>query len=187
MWDCHCWEIYRTDATVKSHLRANFPCQPPLSERRLTQEIKSRKLFGYVHCDLKVPEHLKVYFANFPPTFKNAVVSRTDMGHLVKECAEKEGIMSQPRKKLVSSFHLKSGTIITPLLLHYLSRGLECTKIHQFGQYTPKKCFSSFAMSAINARRQGVEKPNSSVVAETMNFVANSSNGNRYWIVVDTL
>ena len=71
------------------------------------QEVKSRRLFGYVQCDLKVPEHLKAYFANFPPIFKNTVVSRNDIGDLMKEYAEKEGIMSQPRRMLISSFHLK--------------------------------------------------------------------------------
>ena len=50
-------------------------------------------------------------------------------------------------------------------------------KIHQFFQYTPEKCFNSFVQSAVNARRQGDENPNSSVVAETMKFLANSSYG----------
>ena len=177
MWECNWWELYRTDAIVKNHLRTNFPYQRPLSEERLMQEIKSRRLFGYVQCDLKVPEHLKAYFANFPPIFKNTVVSRNDIGDLMKEYAEKEGIMSQPRRMLISSFHLKNGTIITPLLLYYLHLGLECTKIHRFVQYTPKKCFSSFVQSAVNARRQGDENPNSSVVAETMKLLANSSFG----------
>ena len=85
--------------------------------------------------------------------------------------------MSQPRRKLISSFHLKNGTAITPLVLYYLNLGLECTKIHQFVQYTPKKCFSSFVQSAVNARRQGDENPNSSAVAETMKLLANSSYG----------
>ena len=138
---------------------------------------KSRRLFGYVQCDLKVPEHLKAYFTNFPPIFKNTVVSRNDIGDLMKEYAEKKGIMSQARRVLISSFHLKKGTIINPLLLYYLHLGLECTKIRRFVQYTPKKCSSSFVQSAVNARRQGDENPNSSVVAETINLLANSSYG----------
>ena len=141
------------------------------------QEIKSRKLLGYVQCDLNFSEHLKAYCANFPPYFKNTVVSRNDIGDLMKEYAENEGIMSQPRILLISSFHLKNGTINTPLLLYYLHLGLECTKIHQFVQYNPNKCFSSFVQSAVNARRQGDENPNSSVVAETMKLLANSSYG----------
>ena len=95
----------------------------------------------------------------------------------MKEYAEKEGIMSQPRRMLISSFHLNNGTIITPLLLYYLHLDLECTKIHQFDPYTPKRCFSSFVQSAVNARRQGDENPNSSVVAETMKLLANSTYG----------
>ena len=177
MWESKWWESYRTDATVKNHFRANFPYRRPLNEERLMQQIKSGSLFGYVQCDLKVTEHLKAYFANFPPIFKNTVVSRNDIGDLMKEYAEKEGIMSQPRRMLISSFHLNNGTIITPLLLFYLHPGLECTKIHQFVQYTPKKCFNSFVQSAVNDRRQGDENLISSVVAETMKFLANSSSG----------
>ena len=85
--------------------------------------------------------------------------------------------MSQPRRLLISNFHLNNRTFITPLLLFHLDLGLECTKTHQFVQNTPKKCFNSFVQSAVNARRQGVENPNSSVVAETMKFLANCSYG----------
>ena len=175
--ECQWWELYRTDVTVKNHLRANFPYQQPLSEERLMQEIKSGRLLGYVKCDLKVPDNLKAYFANFPPIFKNTVVSRSDIGDLMKEYAEKEGIMSQPRRMLISSFYLRNGTITNPLLLYYMHLGLECTKSHQFVQCTPKKCFNNFLQSAVNARRQGDENPNSSLVAETMKLLANSSYG----------
>ena len=90
IWECNWLELYRTDATVKNHLRANFSYQRLLSEGRLMQEIKCQKLFGYVQCDLKVPEHLKAYIANFPPIFKITVVSRNDIRDLMKEYAEKQ-------------------------------------------------------------------------------------------------
>ena len=45
----------------------------------------------------------------------------------------------------------------------------------RFVEYTPKKCFNSFLQSAVDARRQGDENPNSSVVAEAMKLLANSS------------
>ena len=95
----------------------------------------------------------------------------------MKEYAEKEGIMSQPRRMLIASFHLNNGTIITPLLFFYLHLGLECTKIHQFVQYTPKKCFNSFVQSDNNARRQGEENPSSNALAEIMKLLANTSYG----------
>ena len=95
----------------------------------------------------------------------------------MKTYAEEEGIMSRPRKMLISSFTLQNGTLITPLLLFYLQLGLVCTKIHRCVEYTPKKCFNSFVQSAVGAIRQRDENPNSSVVAETMKLLANSSYG----------
>ena len=70
-----------------------------------------------------------------------------------------------------------NGTIITALLLYYLHLGLECTKIHQFVHSTPQRCFNSFVPSAVIARRQGDETPNSSEMAETMRFLANRPYG----------
>ena len=95
----------------------------------------------------------------------------------MKNYAEEERLLSQPRKMLISSFSLQNAKLITPLLLFYLQLGLVCTKIHRFVEYTPKKCFNSFVQSAVDARRQGDENPNSSVVAETMKLLANSSYG----------
>ena len=95
----------------------------------------------------------------------------------MKTYAEEEGIKSQPRKMMISSFTLQKRTLITPLLLFYLQLGLVVTKIHRFIEYTPSKCFKGFVQTAVDARRKGDENPNSSVVAETMKLLANSSHG----------
>ena len=44
-------------------------------------------------------------------------------------------------------------------------------------QYQPQKCFNSFVQSVVDARRAGDENPDSSVVAETMKLLGNSSYG----------
>ena len=175
MWECEWWSLYKTDAPFESHLRENFPYKRPLSEEQLLQEIIDGQLFGYVHCDIEVPGHLRSYFSNFSPIFKNTVVSRENNGILMRDYAEKENIMPQPRRMLISSFILTNGTIINPLLLFYLKLGLVCRKIHRFVQYIPRKCFNSFVHSAVDARRHEDKNPNSSVVAETMKPLANSS------------
>ena len=41
--------------------------------------------------------------------------------------------------------------------------------------YTPLKCFNNFVQSAVNGRKEGDENPKSSVVAEIMKLLANSS------------
>ena len=141
------------------------------------QGVIDVRLFGYVQCDIEVPEHLGGYFSNFPAIFKSTVVSRKDIGDLMNEYALKEGIMPQPRRMLISCFFRTNGTITTPLLLFYLQLGLVCKKIRRFVQYTPRKCFDNFVQSAGDARRQEDENPSSSVVAEIMKLLANSSYG----------
>ena len=177
MWECEWWRIYKTTTNVKLHIRENFPCRRSFTEQHLLKGIRKRNLFGHVQCDLEVPEKLRENFANFPPVFKNTLVSKNDIGDLMKTYAEEEGIMSQPGKMLISSFALPNGTLITPLLLFYLQLGLVVTKIHQFVEYTPSKCFNSFVQAAVDARREGDENPKSSIVAETMKLLANSSYG----------
>ena len=95
----------------------------------------------------------------------------------MKQYAEKENFMVPPRRKLLSSFFLTNGTIITPLLLFHLQIGLVCKKIHRLFQYIPRKCFDNIVQSAVDARRQKDENPNSSVVVKTMKLLANSSYG----------
>ena len=56
------------------------------------QKIIDGRLFGYVQCDIEVPEHLRDYFPNFPTFSKNTVVTRDDIGNLIKEYAEKKGL-----------------------------------------------------------------------------------------------
>ena len=63
------------------------------------------------------------------------------------------------------------------MLLFYLKLGLFCKKIQRFVQYTPRNCFNNFVQSAVDARRQLDKNPISSVVAETMKLLVNSSYG----------
>ena len=170
-------ESEKRTTCVKQHLRESFAYKLPLREESLLGQKRSGKLFGYVQGDIEVPEELKEKFANFPPIFKNTNVGRHDIGSLMKDYAEKEGLLCQPQKMLISSYFLENGTLITPLLLFYLDLGLVCKKVYRFVEYIPVKCFNNFEQSAVNARREGDENPNSSVVAETIKLLANSSYG----------
>ena len=130
-----------------------------------------------MQCNIEVAENLRSKFDNFPPIFKNTIVRKDDIVDLMRNYAEEERLLSQPQKMFIYSFTLQNGTLITPLLLFYLQLGLVVTKLHRFVEYTPKKCFNSFLQAAVDARRKGDENPNSSVVAETMKLLGNSSYG----------
>ena len=112
-------------------------------------------MFGYVQCDLSVPDELKAKFSNFPPIFKNIDVARSDIAEYMKTFKEENDLLKQPQIMLISSFKLTNGNLITPLFNFYLDLGLQCTKIHRFVQYTPNKVFNSFVQSVVDARRAG--------------------------------
>ena len=83
MWECEWWNPYKTTTCVKEHLRELFPYKRPLREENMLEQIRSGKLFGYVQCDIEVPEELKKKVANFPSIFKNTNVGRHDIRSLM--------------------------------------------------------------------------------------------------------
>ena len=115
---------HKTTNTPKQFIREHFPYRRSLATEQFLEEIKKGKIFGYVHCDVEVPESLRSKFKKFPPIFKNTLVSRSVIGDLIKNYAEEEKLLSQPRKLLLSSFTLQNETLITSLLLFYLQLGL---------------------------------------------------------------
>ena len=130
MWESERWNLYKTTTCVKEHLRKSFPYKRALREDTLLERIRSGKMFGYVQCDIGVPENLNWNFANSPPCLRNTNVGRNDIGllMLMKDCAEKKGLLCQPRKKLISSYFLENGILITPLLIFHSELRLVCKK-----------------------------------------------------------
>ena len=90
--------------------------------------------FGYVQSDTEVPENLREASAILPNTLKKIGVARDDVGQFMKGFAEKEDLLTQPRRVLKSSYFLENGTINTPLLLFYLDMGLACKNVSRFLQ-----------------------------------------------------
>ena len=88
MWECEWWRTYKTNNTVKKHIREHFPYRRSLAVEQLLEEIKEGKLFGYMQCDIEVPENLRSKFVNFPRTLKNTLVSESDNGDLMENYAE---------------------------------------------------------------------------------------------------
>ena len=84
----------------------------PLKEERLLETIKSESLFGYVQYDIEVPENLREAFANLPTIFKNIIVGRDDIGPFLKENAENEGLLTQFRRMLITSFSRKKEQLL---------------------------------------------------------------------------
>ena len=63
MWECEWWASFKTVDKIKNHVRTQFPYKRLLSTDSHLAKIKDGSLFGYVQCDLVVPDELKSKFA----------------------------------------------------------------------------------------------------------------------------
>ena len=90
-----------------------------------------------------------------PPVFKSIRVFRQLIRPLMQKNAEREGLSTQPRTMLFSSFALKNGTVITPLIFLKFDLGLVCTETYQFVESPPVERFNDFVQHAVDAGRQG--------------------------------
>ena len=167
MWECE-WKRERDP--------------PPRQKWQMTQNeilaaVIDGTLFGMIECDVRVPEHLQDHFAEMQPIFKNANVSRDDIGPYMRQYAEEHDIMSTPRRMLVGSFHGIKLLLATPLLRWYLAHGLVVDRVYQVVSYSPKPCFQNFGDSVSAARRAGDADPDKSIIADTMKLLGNSAYG----------
>ena len=155
---------------------------PPRQKWQMTQNeilaaVIDGTLFGMIECDIHVPPELRPYFSEMQPIFKNANVSRDDIGPYMRQYAEENDIMSTPRRMLVGSFHGIKLLLATPLLRWYLAHGLVVDRVYQIVEYSPKPCFQHFGESVSTARRNGDVDPDKSIIADTMKLLGNSAYG----------
>ena len=155
---------------------------PPRQKWNMTQNeilaaVIDGTLFGMIECDIHVPPELRPYFSEMQPIFKNANVSRDDIGPYMRQYAEENDIMSTPRRMLVGSFHGIKLLLATPLLRWYLAHGLVVDRVYQIVEYSPKPCFRDFGESVSTARRNGDSDPGKAIIADTMKLLGNSAYG----------
>jgi hypothetical protein len=93
-----------------------------MTTQSIINAVKDETLFGCVECDIHVPEHLRDYFQQMCPIFKNVEISREDIGDYMKTYAEENDIMKQPRRSLIGSMIGEKILLATPLLRWYLEQ-----------------------------------------------------------------
>ena len=102
----------------------------------------------------KITRKLAIEIRIFSTDFQKYTRFTLKYWRLHKKNADENKLMTQPRRLLISSFHLINGTIVTLLLNFSLDLGLECVRIYRFVQYTQIKCFNGFFRSAVDAPRK---------------------------------
>ena len=148
-----------------------------MTEQEIIAACLNGRLFGIVECDLHVPDHLKNYFSEMPPIYKNTVVKESDIGSFMKGYLEATKTRFKPTRYLIGSMFGEKIALITPLLAWYLRHGVLVTKIYQVVEFTPDACFKQFADRVSNDRRAGDRNADFQPVAETSKLIGNSFYG----------
>ena len=148
-----------------------------MTQQQIITAVVDGTLFGMVECDVRVPSELRAHFAEMQPIFKNATVTRDDIGPFMRQYAEEHDIMSTPRRMLVGSYRGDKILLTTPLLQWYIAHGLVVDRVYQIIEYEPKPCFQNFGDSVSAARRAGDADPDKAIIADTMKLLGNSAYG----------
>ena len=130
-----------------------------------------------MECDIEVPDHLKDYFSEMAPIFKNTEVSLKDIGQHMQDYAKEHNIQDIPHRLLIGSYSGKKIGLSTPLLRWYLNHGLVITHIYTVVEYIPNAVFNSFMTQVTQARLDGDHDNDKVLIAETMKLIGNSSYG----------
>ena len=184
MWECE-WKEIRKEPDVKSFLAPASRPRWTMTQQQIIAAVVDGTLFGMVECDVRVPEELQDYFSEMQPVFKNASVTRDDIGPFMRQYAEEHDILSKPRVILVGSFRGVKILLATPLLRWYLAHGLVVDRVYQIIEYEPNPCFRRFGESVSTARRAGDEDPDKAIIADTMKLLGNSGYGRRSPTLID--
>ena len=93
--------------------------------------IRDGHLFGFVECDIEVPDHLKECFSEMTAKLKNVDVCLDDVGEFMQNYAKEHSIKDVPRRLLIGSYFGKKIGLTTPLLNWYLEHGSDLS-LHVF-------------------------------------------------------
>lgn len=152
----------------------------------IVEDIRQDKIFGFLECDIYTPEHLKEYFSEMTPIFKNIEINPDEESVIGKHMYEYNQSKGRKRakksKKLIGSYFAEKVLIYTPLLKWYLDHGLLISNMYSFVKASKYQPFKSFADDVSNARRAGdisggSTLSNEALEADTMKIVGNSAIG----------
>ena len=74
MWEKDWETLLKQRSEIKTYLSKHCTYthfQKYLTQEKIIQYIQNGHLFGFVDCDIHVPDHLKEYFLEMTPIFKN--------------------------------------------------------------------------------------------------------------------
>ena len=168
IWECE-WD--------KMDIKVERTTPVQTTQEDIINGIMEDEIFGIVQCSLHVPEHLKEYFSEFPPLFKNTEIKFKDIGDHMQEYAKSIGRTKGVKRSLISSMFGTDMVMVTTLFKEYIKWGLICTNIEFVLEYYKERVFSWFVDKVANDRRRADFDPSLAIIGEMSKVSGNSSYG----------
>ena len=159
-----------------------FCCNLGFSKRKLKLEqllkrIHEDTIYGLAQVDIKVPDHLREYFAELPPIFKNTTIERSNLRGHMRDFAENNGLMKNGWRCLVASYFGEKLLMTTDYIKWCLNHGLIVENCYLLLEYRRQQPFKHFIEFVSRNRRRGDYDSSLSVIAETSKLLGNSAYG----------
>ena len=86
VWECEWEKRVKENPSIKKFLavffKSSYPPTQKLDHSMVLKSIRDGKFFGFIECDINVPESLRDKFSEMSPIFKNIDVSRKELSPL---------------------------------------------------------------------------------------------------------
>ena len=148
-----------------------------LTKEEIITKIQRGSLFGFIKCDMQVPESLRNQFREMTPIFTNTEVNLKDIGEFMQEYAKERNIKDSPRRLLIGSYFGEKIGLSTPLLQWYLNKGLVVMCIHTVFEYNANAAFQGFSTQVTQAHLEGDRDKEKALIAEMNKPIETSSYG----------
>jgi hypothetical protein len=145
------------EAFLEEHFRFDGIREP--TKDNILEAVLDGTFFGIVRCRLEVPLEDRDKWADMPPIFKNADVSRDDIGEHMREFCEVHQLLERPRRTLISSYKHDDMMIATPLLKWLLERDVVVLHIFEAFQFKSYACHADFIRAQTEIRRMADSDP----------------------------
>ena len=135
------------------------------------------KWFGFIQCDIRVPDHLRDEMSEFPPLFIKTTVDEDDVPQHMLDEIKRTGRKLSTGNLLISALEARKVLLYQPLIKFYLKKGLFISKVHSYLKYDKGTMFDWFPEIVAKYRRQGDVDKSKALLGDMYKLLGNSSYG----------
>ncbi|GMF29733.1 unnamed protein product [Phytophthora lilii] len=175
------FSIDKEESEIYGKMIDNIAGGPSIIFNSIVDDIKNDKIFGFLECNIRTPEHLKQYFSEMSPIFKNVMIDCTDESVIGKHTFDynqsRGSNRAKPARKLIGFYSFVKRSLS---ILHYSNgtfamvwRSLRTTALSR----PTLTRYLHHLWRVSNARREGDFDKSKAMIAEMMKLVGNSAFG----------